>query len=50
MPILLCAVSRYLTVPEILVWVWGMLIVSIAGEMMERYLFFRAVIPLKMPQ
>ena len=49
MPVLLLAVSRYLTVPEILVWVWGMLAISIAGEMMERYLFFRAVIPLKMP-
>ena len=49
MPALLLAAGHYLTVPGVLLWVWMMVCVTIAGEMMERYLFFRAVIPLQMP-
>ncbi|MDE2214790.1 MAG: dimethyl sulfoxide reductase anchor subunit [Candidatus Omnitrophica bacterium] len=50
MPALFLTVSDHLTVPGILAWVWMMLVALTAAEMMERYLFFRAVIPLKMPQ
>ena len=49
-PSLLVAVYAYLTPVWTLVWVVGLGLMSVAGELMERYLFFRAVIPLKMPQ
>jgi DMSO reductase anchor subunit len=48
-PIVLVAMYSYLTPVSILVWVYIMAALTVAGELMERYLFFRAVIPLKMP-
>ena len=48
-PALLLALNSYLTPFWILIWAWGMVVGSIAAEIMERYVFFRSVIPLKMP-
>ncbi len=50
LPVVLVAGQDYLAPAWILVLVWGIVGLSVAAEMMERYLFFRAVIPLKMPQ
>lgn len=49
MPVIFLAVHAYLTPAWMLVWVYAMALITLAGELMERYLFFRAVIPLKMP-
>lgn len=47
MPVLFLTMHHYLTVPWVLAWVWVMAAVTVAAEMMERYLFFRAVVLLK---
>lgn len=49
MPVLLIGLQAYLNTVWVLLWIWAMVLVTMAAEMMERYLFFRAVIPLKMP-
>lgn len=49
LPMLFLALYPYLTVGWHLVLVWGILAVTLFAEMLERYLFFRAVVPLRMP-
>ncbi len=49
LPVLFLAMHGYLTSSWILTWVGVMAAMTAAGEIMERYLFFRAVVPLKMP-
>jgi len=49
MPALLLAMCAYLAPSWVLIWVWTMAAMTVAAEFMERYLFFRAVIPLNMP-
>ncbi|MBI4309121.1 MAG: dimethyl sulfoxide reductase anchor subunit [Candidatus Omnitrophica bacterium] len=49
MPVLFLALHVYWTPVWTLAWVSLMAAMTVAAEFMERYLFFRAVIPLKMP-
>ncbi|MBI3314715.1 MAG: dimethyl sulfoxide reductase anchor subunit [Candidatus Omnitrophica bacterium] len=49
LPLLFLAMKDYLTSSWVLAWVGVMAVMTAAGEIMERYLFFRAVVPLKMP-
>jgi DMSO reductase anchor subunit len=49
LPLLWMALNQYLSMPAMLIWIWVMVVLMLAGELLERYLFFRAVIPLKMP-
>jgi hypothetical protein len=51
-----CGLLGGITLPALLLFgvippviAMGILPVSLAGELLERYLFFRAVVPLKMP-
>jgi hypothetical protein len=50
LPLLLLETHRYLTPAGIVGWATIIFMLAAAGEFMERYLFFRAVIALRMPR
>jgi formate dehydrogenase iron-sulfur subunit len=50
LPLLLLETYRYLTPAGIVGWATIIFMLAAAGEFMERYLFFRAVIALRMPR
>jgi formate dehydrogenase iron-sulfur subunit len=49
LPALLLVMHMYWTPAWTLGWVLMIAVMNISAEMLERYLFFRAVVPLKMP-
>lgn len=48
-PLILLLFGRHFPTVEIIVWALLTFALTLTGELLERYLFFRAVVPLKMP-
>ena len=50
MPVFLINLNDAAAAVWIMAGALGIFLFSLAGELLERYLFFRAVVPLKMPE